>query len=160
MNQPTTVDVLARARLLRKLCKETWENAQYLCNTNESATAVEYAMFRDTEVTLRGVKKRNSLMKKRLLNERESYMDGRADLHRELEEIERDADLIEDIDQWLLVFRNNEVSNRRSMLRSNRHNPRPRFGNHYVIGITTLGLVVLAISLTMGRIPRLESGFF
>ncbi|KAK8067722.1 hypothetical protein PG996_006834 [Apiospora saccharicola] len=123
MNQPTTDDVLARARLLRKLCKETWENAQYLCNTNESATAVEYAMFRDTEVTLRGVKKRNSLMKKRLLNERESYMDGRPDLHRELEEIERDADLIEDIDQWLLVFRNSEVSNRRSMLRSNRHNP-------------------------------------
>ncbi|KAK8102337.1 hypothetical protein PG984_015483 [Apiospora sp. TS-2023a] len=109
MNEPTTDGVLECARLLRKLCKNTWKNGQYLCNTSESATAVEYAIFRDNVATLRGIKKRNSLMKKRLLNERESYMDGRADLHGELEEIKRDADLIEDIDQWLLVFRNSEV---------------------------------------------------
>ncbi|KAK7917687.1 hypothetical protein PG985_011295 [Apiospora marii] len=159
MNELSVDDVLEAARLLRKFCKATWKDAQVLCNTSEYVSELDAAMFRDGVVKLRAVKKRNSLMKKRLRNERASYLDGRADLRREIEEIERDRDLIEDVDQWSIDFQNREFAMLESRLQINRHPSRFESANHHLVGITILGLLVLAVALAMGRVSGLESVF-
>lgn len=109
MSQPSIDDVQARRKLLIDLCNATGLRLQLFADNSGVITEVDEAMLSDAGGQLMAVNRRLNRMGKRLRRDRDSYLEGRADLDLEMEEIEREAALVEEIDEWVLEYRDKQV---------------------------------------------------
>lgn len=104
MSQPTINDVNVRSLRLRDLCNATGLRLEHFLDNSGVNTEADNAELREYGGILMDVNQRLRDMRDRLRNERNSYLEGRASLSREMEEIERNAARVESVDELLISF--------------------------------------------------------
>ncbi|KAK7917686.1 hypothetical protein PG985_011294 [Apiospora marii] len=95
--------VQERRESLQTFAESAYRRAEALHNTGLLSSASTEDEFICTKTQLSGVMCRLKVMLTRLEDEKDAYLTGRADLHRESEELFVDSDIVSTAEEWINV---------------------------------------------------------